>query len=323
MASLPHLFGFKAVTKVTAADQPDSKTLRKHVEELARLNRTFDHGDLDKAADYVRDEWRKLGLAVREQTYTVSGKGPYDIPGRTYRNLMVSLGPPDADRIILGAHYDVCTDAVPSVTHMPGADDNASGVAGLLELSRLLMAHSGKLNKRIDLVAFTLEEPPYFRTSEMGSAHHARQAFEEAAQSNRKILGMIALEMIGYFREERNSQQYPLPALKRVYGDQGNFIGVVGDFASWPWLQQVQHTMRRNMGLAVKWMSVSPQWVPGIDFSDHLNYAKLGIPAVMVTDTAFNRNPNYHQPTDTPDTLDYEKMAQVVQGVLGSVLNVS
>ncbi|MEB3205858.1 MAG: M28 family peptidase [Vampirovibrionales bacterium] len=200
---------------------------------------------------------------------------------------------------------------------MPGADDNASGVASLLELSRLLKERASKLDKQIDLVAFTLEEPPNFATNNMGSAHHAESVKDDV----KKIKGMIALDMVGYFKDEKDSQKYPLPIFKWFHGDKGNFIGVIGNLPAWGWIQQVKHTMGRNTALPVKWLS-APDFIPGVDFSDHRNYSRLGIPSVMISDLAFYRNPHYHQHTDKPETLDYKRMGQVVEGLLGTLINI-
>jgi Zn-dependent M28 family amino/carboxypeptidase len=254
---------------------------------------------LNQAADYISNEFKKLGLIVEEQRYTTMGA--------EYKNIIVSFGPKDAERLIVGAHYDVCS-------HQDGADDNASGTAGLLELARMLKWKSPELEYRIDLVAYTLEEPPFFRTDEMGSAVHAKSLHDAGVE----VKGMICLEMIGYFSEERGSQDYPIGCLKLVYPRKGNYIALVGKLGKSKILRQTRRKMRKEMDMKIKSIT-APSWVPGIDFSDHLNYWKYGYRAVMVTDTAFYRNKHYHQPTDTAEKLDFDKMADIVAGVFNAI----
>ena len=329
------MMGLTRVYRVPATDQADVPTLRRIVETLSRIDRSYENpAGLEEAASFIKQEFQRLGLTVLEQPFTVRGQ--------TYRNLSVTLGPKEGERLIIGAHYDVCAYQLSVPDHqmatlaerkalakantritselrhdMPGADDNASGVAGLIELARLLKAQESQLKQPVELVAFTLEEPPNFATRYMGSAYHARSLADPEA-----VRGMIALDMIGYFRDEKNSQKYPVSLLSWLYGSKGDYVSVIGELPSWSWIQKVRHAMRKNSTVPIKWLS-APSSVPGIDFSDHRNYSKLGIPAAMVTDTAFYRNPNYHRATDTPDTLDYPRMAQVVRSLLGTTLTVA
>jgi Zn-dependent M28 family amino/carboxypeptidase len=256
---------------------------------------------MERAAAYVRSEFARAGAAVSEQ--------PFDVGGKTYRNVIAAFGPEAGERVVVGAHYD-------TAGPLPGADDNASGVAGLIELARLLAKSPPRL--RVELVAFALEEPPFFRTRHMGSAVHARSLKEQGAP----VRGMISLEMIGYFSEREGSQRLPSPLLKAVYPTRGDFITVVGKMDQGPLARLVKRAMRGAAPLPVYSVN-APRAVPGIDFSDHLNYWDAGYDAVMVTDTAFFRNPNYHTPDDTPDTLDYGRMAMVVRGVYEAVLALS
>ena len=216
------------------------------------------------------------------------------------------FGPENAPRIVVGAHYDVCG-------YQQGADDNASGVAGLLELARLLQ--NQKLNFRIELVAYTLEEPPFFRTKNMGSYIHAKSLSD--AKVN--VLGMISLEMIGYFKDEKGTQDYPTALLKLIYGSRGNFITLVRKFGAGKFACQFNRAFRQTNVIRTK-AFVGPAALPGIDFSDHLNYWAFGFSALMVTDTAFYRNKNYHEPTDTLETLDLKRMAKVIDGVYLALL---
>ena len=251
------------------------------------------------AAAYVAAELRRAGARVSEQAYHVDGAGQY-------RNVIGSLGPETRERVVVGAHYD-------AAGAFPAADDNASGVAGLLELARLLGARDATA-ARIDLVAFTLEEPPYYDTRWMGSHVHAQALQREGAV----VRGMIALEMIGYFSDVPGSQRFPHPLLRLVYPSTGNFIAVIGRLGEARLARRVKRVMQAVTLLDVYSMN-GPAWIPGLDFSDHRSYWAHGYPAVMVTDTAFYRNDRYHTARDTPETLDYGRMAEVVRGVHAAV----
>jgi Zn-dependent M28 family amino/carboxypeptidase len=229
----------------------------------------------------------------------------FRVNGRTYKNVVASFGIQFNQRIVVGAHYDVCG-------AQPGADDNASGVAGLLELARMLSYTQTKY--RIDLVAFALEEPPYFRSPAMGSYIHAKSL----ADNHIHVKGMISLEMIGYFTEKKRTQEYPVGVLKLFYGSRGNYITVVRKFNGGKFSRRFTRSFK-NARLPVKSFK-GPRFLPGIDFSDHLNYWNQGFSAVMVTDTSFYRNKNYHTSGDTIDTLNFTSMAKVVNGVYHSLL---
>jgi hypothetical protein len=211
---------------------------------------------LNKAADYIHAEFQKLGGKVQEQKFQVDG--------HEYRNIITSFGPPDAERIIVGAHYDVCGD-------QPGADDNASAVAGLLETARLLHQQNPELKRRIDFVAFSLEEPPYFATEHMGSAVHAKSVHAEKAP----VRAMICYEMIGYFRDEPGSQRFPDPALAALYPSTGNFITVVGKQGQEAFTQQVKSLMKAHSTIDVQSINLpGSQGLAGL--SDHRNYWQHG-----------------------------------------------
>ncbi len=278
------------------------ETLKAVVETMTKFPRHIeDHDGLAQAADFIRGEWEKLGLKVERQPYEVT-------TGKT-ENLITSFGPETGPRIVVGAHYDV---AGP----FPGADDNASGVAGLLEVSRLLKTMQPGLRKRIDLVAYSTEEPPYFGSDDMGSSYHARGLKDGKAD----VELMISLEMIGYFVDKPDTQKYPLAALKLFYPTTGNFLAVVGKFGQREPVRRVRRGLARHMKLVTHSLN-APESLPGVDFSDHRSYWASGFPAVMLTDTSFYRNANYHTADDKPETLDYEKMADVVGGVYGFLVD--
>jgi hypothetical protein len=298
------------VAPVVAQSPPvDPKRLQAHVKRLSvdLYPRSADQVDqLERAAQYVEDELRKTGADVSVQSVTVD-----EI---RYRNIVARFGPHTGPVTVFGAHYDSHGDAAegqraPSPdTHTPGADDNASGVAGLIELARLLAAKPPA--QSVELVAYTLEEPPNFRTDNMGSAWHARAL----AESGRECRLMVAVEMIGFFSDRPGSQAFPVPAMSSLYSDRGDFIALVGKFSDFSLTRRVKALMSGAASLPVHSINVTPL-VTGIDFSDHLSYWNRGMPALMVTDTSFMRNPNYHLAGDTWDKLDYFRMAQVVQGL--------
>jgi hypothetical protein len=260
--------------------------------------RDFSHVDnLARAATWVAAELAAAGAEVGEQAFQTGSA--------TYRNVIGSFGPLTRERVVVGAHYD---------THgeLPGADDNASGVAGLLELARVLP--KGDLAIRVDLVAYALEELPVFGTREMGSAVHARSLRDSGV----RLRAMLCLEMIGSFSSEPNSQNFPLQLLRLFYPDRGDFIAVVGRVGDGLLVRRVKRSMRAGSDLAVHSIA-TPRSLPGVDLSDHSSYWNLGYRAVMVTDTAFYRNHRYHAETDTPETLNYSSMAKVVDGVTQAV----
>lgn len=279
----------------------DPARLEAHVRMLSQTLAPRDaaHPEgMARAADYVRGEFERAGAGVSEQ--------PFVAAGRSYRNVVAAFGPGAGERVVVGAHYD-------AAGPLPGADDNASGVAGLIELAHHL-GSSPPPRLRVELVAYALEEPPFFRTQQMGSAVHARSLREQGAA----VRAMISLEMIGYFRDEEGSQRLPSPLLKAFYPTRGDFIAVVGKTDQGSLVRLVKRAMRAAGPLPVYSIN-APRSIPGVDFSDQLNYWDQGYDAVMVTDTAFYRNPNYHTARDTPDTLDYRRMALVVRGVSEAV----
>jgi len=228
-----------------------------------------------------------------------------------YRNIVGRLAPAGDGagatlaRIVVGAHYD----AFGEFGQNPGADDNASGTAGLLEVARVLGRQ--RLRHPLELVAFTTEEPPYFASPAMGSARHA-----DALRSHQvRVEGMLCLDMIGFYTPR---QVWPSPLFRLLYPSSGEFVAVVGRWSDRALARPVRRAIQGAGG--VEAYSYSGPAIAGMDASDQRSYWAHGFPAVMITDTAFLRNPNYHAPGDTPETLDYRRMAGVIDGVASAVL---
>ena len=284
------------------ADQTaDPRRLEAHVRRLCEEffpRDAFHPANLDRAAAWIGEELGRTRARVVDQ--------PFLAQGRTYRNVVGSFGQEAGERVVVGAHYDACGE-------LPGADDNASGVACLIELSRLLAAES--LSCRVDLVAFTLEEPPFFAA---GSAVHARSI----RQSGARVRAMLSLEMLGCYSDESGSQHYPFPPLRLFYPGRGNFLALAGRLADLRLLRRLKNSMRAATRLPVEAIA-APRGLFGIDLSDNVSYWEQGYPAVMVTDTAFFRNARYHGADDTPDTLDYAAMAEVVRGLCQAVADLA
>lgn len=293
------------IEKVDLKIDVDPELLKAHVAALTSILpvRNIENPEsLNQAAAYIHAQWTEMGYAVEEQVYE-------DENGREYKNLVTRLGAHEGEALLIGAHYD-------AYGEQQGADDNASGVAGLLEVSRHLRTHSTLLKRPIIFVAWTLEEPPSFATRQMGSYVHAMALKEQGV----RLVGMLSLEMIGYFSDEPGSQQLPLSVLKLIYPTTGNFIAVVGSLDGRNQASQVKRLMLTHSNIGVEAIS-APTLIPGIDFSDHRSYWAAGYPGLMITDTAFYRNQNYHKVTDTIDTLDFNRMAEVVKGVLGVAIH--
>lgn len=281
----------------------DPERLRSHVTTISETFYPRDwlhETNLSKCADYICGHFTNTSAVVHSQSVAAHG--------REYRNVVARFGVGRGAKLIIGAHYDACEET-------PGADDNASGVAALIELAYLLECNPP--DREIELVAYVLEEPPFFRTPMMGSAVHAASI----ATEKEAIVGVIVLEMVGYFSEERGSQSYPSLLLKLLYPSRGNFIAVVGRWDQGQWVKRVKVGMKGTTDLPV-YSIRAPAVVPGIDFSDHLNYWPLGINAIMITDTAFYRNKMYHEKGDTADRLDYERMSKVVVAVFEAVKSI-
>ena len=260
-----------------------AERLQKHVAVLAKSPRTG--AALDAAAAYIKAELGEIPFT----TQAVEDS----------ENIIVRFGTRDSERLVVGAHYDT----VPST---PGADDNASGVAVIIELARELNAAHDVVP--VELVFYTFEEPPYFRGPDMGSAVHAKSVAKD------KVRGMISVEMVGYFDDAPDTQHFPSAVFAMRYPDTGNFLAVIGRGDDDALIDEVATGIAVSKRLPIHTAAL-PTFVEGVDFSDHLNYWAAGMSAVMITDTSFMRNARYHEPSDTPDTLDYARMAHLVDGL--------
>ncbi|MGQ0652745.1 MAG: M28 family peptidase [Betaproteobacteria bacterium] len=269
-----------ALPPLSAEEAVLSRNLRRHVRVLAAAERNT---DLETPARYIESQ---LGTFTRQE---------FPSRGRTVRNIAAGSG-----SIVVGAHYD-------SVPGSPGADDNASAVAVMLELARMLLPE--KLP--ITFVAFVNEELPYSFTLECGAYQWARRAKDRGE----RVSAMFSLEMLGYYKDAPGSQRYPWP-LNFIYADRADFVAFVADLGARDLVRQSIALFRKHAKFPSEGLA-APSQVPGIIASDHWSFRLHGFPAIMITDTAYNRNPHYHRATDTPDTLDYERMARVTVGLAG------
>lgn len=286
-------------TPTIAAPKATADTLRAHVEELCRVPRFGD--TLYMSREYIETHFQKAGWQVTRQHFTTSD-------GEEHYNICAQRPGKSSKRYIIGAHYDACDPGTGEQN--PGADDNASAVAALIELAYRLPKEQQEHG--VELVAWACEEPPWFNTEDMGSAHHATTCNKD------EVLGLICLEMLGYYLHEPDSQPSYFTGQSLLLPSTGNFIAVVGDTAARPLAKALYRHLRQDMPavrLNIPWAHDTALY-----FSDHRNYHPYGIPAVMVTDTAMLRNPHYHEPTDTPDTLDYNSMAVVTRALTRAVV---
>jgi hypothetical protein len=278
--------------------------MRNHFKKIINTERPRNYLNveiLDSVANYLKSEFIKYADTVYYQ--------PFEVKEKIYKNVIAVFGKTIKETIVVGAHYDVCED-------QDGADDNASGTVGLLEVARQLKGI--KLNKRIELVAYTLEEPPFFRSESMGSYIHAKSLKD----SDRNIFGMICLEMIAYFNDTSGSQDYPIDALRLKYGSKGDFITLVNRLKQGNFAREFTSKYIKFSKIKTKKFTAQKS-LPGIDFSDHLNYWKFGYSALMITDSGFYRNKNYHKKSDLLRTLDLKRMALVINGVVDTLIDLN
>jgi Zn-dependent M28 family amino/carboxypeptidase len=278
-----------------------SERLHKHVFHLANEigeRHVYRPAALHAAAAYIQQTWQDMGYTVQRQEQETAGV--------QCANLEVTLtGSQQPDEILLiGAHYD-------TVTGSPGANDNGSGVACLLELARLLV--QARQARSLRFVAFVNEESPFFFTRRMGSMIYA----DAARQRGDDIRLMLALETLGYYRDAPKSQGYP-PLFRFFYPDTANFVAFVSNFRSRHAMRELVTAFRHSCDFPAEHVATF-SWIPGVAWSDHLSFWRQGYRAVMVTDTAFYRYPYYHHAEDTADKLDYDRFAAVTQGLYGAL----
>jgi hypothetical protein len=259
---------------------------------------------LAEAAEFLESELSRYGYDVERQTFEVGG--------RPCRNLSVEISGArrPEEIVVIGAHYDSHGDA-------PAADDNASGVAATLALARAFAGKRPVPDRTVRFVLFANEEPPFFQTDAMGSRVYARRC----RARGETIVAMLSLETIGYYSDRPGSQKYPFP-LSAAYPTRGDFIGFVGDLSSRRLVREVIGSFRRHASFPSEGAAL-PSGLQGVGWSDQWSFWQEGYPAVMVTDTAQFRNPHYHTPQDTPETLDFDRMARVVEGLVGVACDVS
>lgn len=298
MTSMPGKSFSGALPPLSAEESQIKTNLNQHVAYMAGVigeRNVIAYEPLRKAAQYIEDDFKKLGYDVRSQEYVVQM--------RKVRNLTVEI--PGSSRaneiVVIGAHYDTVYDC-------PGADDNTSGVAALLELARLLK--DSHPSRTVRFVAFVNEEPPWFQTGDMGSLVYAK----EAHRKKENIVAAVSLETIGMYSDAEGSQQYP-EGFKSFYPSKGNFIAFIGDLGSRALVRDAVGSFRAATQFPSEGSAV-PGWIAGVGWSDHWSFWQEGYPGIEITDTAPFRNPNYHRPTDKPDTLDYDRMARVTHGLV-------
>ena len=308
MMWMPGKSARKLPTKTNQDQQRVAEVLRHHVRTLSEQigSRSIEtYGGLTEAAYYIQKQFEESGYKVRLQEYHPGGFA------RPVANLEVELlGTPNPDRVfVIGAHYDSIG------TDCPGADDNASGVAALIVLASRLRVFRPSVSIRF--VAFVNEEPPFFKSADMGSFVYAAAA----KKKREKILGFLSLETIGYFTEQPKSQKYPFP-FSLFYPSRGNFIGFVGNLGSARLVRKLIKQFRKHSTIPSQGLA-APSFIPGIDWSDQWSFWQHGYQGVMVTDTAPFRNPHYHHPSDTWDTLDYPNFARVVLGLEATIKGIT
>ena len=295
MVSIPGTSWSGTLGPLTSEEAALAANLRRHVEAIAsREHNVFKPAGLEASARYIEQSFAGAGYAVAAQRFQ---SGPAEV-----RNIEVEVTGQGRHHeiIVIGAHYD-------SVIGSPGANDNGSGVAAVIELARLL--RQAQPARTLRFVAFANEEPPFFKTEAMGSRFYARRS----QQRRDNIVAMFSLETIGYYSDRPGSQRYPFP-LGFFYPSAGNFIAFVSNLTSRPLLHEALAAFRRHAEFRSEGVA-APAFIPGVDWSDHWSFWKEGYPALMVTDTAPYRYPHYHTVQDMPDKVDYERLARVVAGL--------
>lgn len=316
VTSMPGASHDKPLPPATAAQRDLAQRLRQHVHALGNTQRNAAHCEqLVDAADYIEARLSEMGFAVRRQ----------DVPNPACPapNLEVVLNPDESTLasssaaraearplVIAGAHYD-------SAAGSPGANDNATGVAAVIELARILKDRPLPASSQIRLLLYANEEAPHFGTDRMGSLVHARSLRAQGA----RVKAMLSLETLGYYSDETGSQHYP-PPLERHYPAAGNFVGFVGDLDSRSLVEQAIGVFRRHAEFPSEGLAAPPS-LPAIYRSDHWAYRAFGYPAIMITDTAPYRYPHYHRPSDLPEKVDFGRLARVVEGIAPVIMDLA
>ena len=283
-----------------------ARELAVHVSTLAGTigeRNTGEEKSLARARDYIAAQ---LGnVPASGSTIAIEPLGP---EGLDAENVILELPGQTPELVLVGAHYD-------SAPGTPGANDNASGVAIGLALARRAAGRRYRCSLRFAF--FANEEPHFFQNPGMGSLAHARHS----RQRGDAIRAMLSLESLGYYSDEANSQHYPWP-LGLLYPDRGDFVAFVGNFGS-RWLVRESIGAFRATAAFPSEGAALPGWIPGVGWSDHWSFWQQGYPAIMVTDTAVYRDPNYHQPTDVVSNPSYEPMARVTLGLLDVIAHLA
>ena len=282
-------------------DTADATQLQQHIVALTHSPRMAEFDNLRPPARYIHKQLKRFGDAYYQPFKTAIG---------TVNNVLINFGPDTKNIIIVGAHYD-------SLEGMPGADGNASGVAGLIELARLLSVQK-ELPIRVQLVAYALSEGKYFGTRDMGSFRHA----EQLKQQRKQVIVMMSLDSIGYFSDQAGSQNYPYEFMRHFYPSKGDFIRITGRVQDALAVRKVKKSFKKVGTLDVRSLN-APEIISSVGISDNTSYWEQGFPAVLISDTAADRNPAYHTESDTAEHLDYDRMAKVVQGVGQAILDMT
>jgi Zn-dependent M28 family amino/carboxypeptidase len=287
---------------LTAEERVIRQGLERHVRVLADEigeRHLLGRGErLEAAAVYLESELAQLGYRVATASFDVGGDRARNLEAR------IRGGGASGETVVVGAHYD-------SAEGTPGANDNGSAVAAVLELARMM--RDDRPDRQVRLAFFANEEPPWFQTGQMGSLRYA----EDLRNNGVEVVAMLSIETIGYYSDEPGSQHYPAP-LSLVYPSRGDFIAFVGNVGSRSLVRTCVELFRDRARFPSEGAAL-PSFLPGIGWSDHWSFWQQGYPAVMVTDTALYRYPHYHEPTDTPDKIDFDRTARVVNGLLDVV----
>ncbi len=296
MISMPGRSHTGPLPPLTDEEKRIAANLETHVKTLAEEigeRNMWQYIELQESAEYIKESFAEIGYEPTVHAYTVESEQAENIEAR------LAGSDPEAPLIVVGGHYD-------SIVGCAGANDNASGVAATLEVARLLSKDEFK--RTICFVAFVNEEPPFFQTKLMGSRAYARRLKEKGET----VAAMLALETMGYYRDEENTQHYPFP-LNFFYPSEGNFIGFIGNVSSRKLVRQCVGSFRDHTEFPSEGAFL-PSALTGVGWSDHWSFWQEGWPAIMLTDTAPFRFPYYHTNEDTAEKIDFDRMARVVAG---------